>query len=253
MSEYIDAPKSMAYIVASALLRIGGEGDKMIERFTVIANEYYSEKLNMLYLPNIAVKYYDASSTNLFTLPNDFVDYLKVGMELNGEMWTLGLNEHLVLPRKEACGERIPTSTNAVSIPSGGYAFADHYRNGSLVTGMLGRGGGWNVGYFNIDREERLLSIDGSLPKNELILEYTSSGVKKDGTSMVPLEAVNCVRQHLILEHYARNVKEYGSLIGLQMQALRDAENLLDRYVSTPTLDEVLDAFYESYKQGAKR
>ncbi|MFT7280538.1 MAG: hypothetical protein ACI9DM_000257 [Cyclobacteriaceae bacterium] len=255
MSKHIQAPKSIAYIVASTMERTGAEGDKYEERYTIIANEYFSEKLNMFYLPNLQVKYYDANSSDLFELPSDYVDYNKVGIDINGEVWTLGLNEHLAKPRKEACGDRIPVDqTSGGGIPSGGYVFADHYKNGSLRTGLLGLGGGWNFGYFDIDHEERLLSLKGALPKGEVILEYTSSGVKQDGTTMVPLQAVDCVRQELILQHQKRHKKEYsrGDVLD-QMQILKDAENLLDRFENTPTASELTDLFYESYGQGAKR
>lgn len=253
MSKNISALKSIAYVVHSTLNRLGLETDKYEERWTIIATEFFSEELNLYHLPNIAVKRYTPNSTNLFKLPQDYADYTKVGMNINGEMWTLGLNKHLVKPREEACGDRIPVHSNSGHVPRGGYVFADHYHHGQLVSGLLGLGGGWNYGYFDIDIEERILSVKGALPKNEVILEYISSGVRKDGTTMIPLEAVAPMREYLLAEHYKRDDKYGRGDVLDQERRVDKALDKLDRFIETPTLDELLDIFYESYKQGAKR
>lgn len=243
------APKSIDYIVHSAMNRLGVESDKYLDRYRIVALEYFSENLNLFHLPNISVKYYKPSASNKFQLPPDYVDYTKVGIEYNGEVWTLGLNTSMLKPQQDACGTQIGASR-----PKGGYVFVDHYRADGFITGLLGIGGGWNVSYFSVDRESNTLSLQGSLPKKTIILEYISSGVRMDGTTMVPLEAVDSIRQEIMFVHMASHKDTYGSYeITRQEKRVKEAELLLDRFLTTPTISELMDVFYKSYHQGVKR
>lgn len=254
-TENVSALKSIRYVVMSALNRLGQYSDKEVDRFMVAATEYFSEYLNLFHIDSIEVAYLKTNGTSQLQLPPDFVSHTKVGVDINGEIWVLGLNEHLVKPRAEACGDLLPLTggPGGSSFPSGGYLFADHYRDGSFIAGMFGRGGGWNMAYYNIDKGSRMLLIDGSVPRGEIILEYIGSGVKKDGTTLVPLECVDSMRQFVILQAMKFDKKWNGNDVRMQERTLEKAEMLMERFITTPTMEEILDLFYESYRAGIKR
>lgn len=244
---------TLAKIVKSALNRRGAYSATNMARYTTIAAEYYSEQINMFITDNVEVAYMNFNGTRIKKLPEDYIDYTKVGININGEVWTLGLNKHLVKPRKEDCGDRVDNLGVTAHHPGFTYAFHDHYRDGVFVSGLQTVGGGWNTGYFNVDKDERLLIIDGHIPKGEVILEYISTGIKKDGLTYIPYHAVNAVRMYVLwqMDEYDRNVP-MSTKKDRERQFL-EAEEQAKWFEEAPTLSEILDIFNESYTPGAKR
>lgn len=245
--------KSIAWIVKSALNRKGMYSDSNMMRFVTIACEYWSEQINTFLNENIEVAYLDFNGTRIKSLPPDYVDYTKVGININGEVWTLGVNKHLVKPRKESCGLRVDNLGNSASLPNYSYPYVDHYRNGALVSGLMTMGGGLNTAYFNIDTKERLLIIDGHIPKGEVILEYVSNGIKNDGLAMVDHHYIAPIREYVLWQmvEHDRNV-DFRTKKDRERQFL-EAEAQAKFFVDSKTVSEFLDILHQSYSQGAKR
>ena len=227
--ENIAAPKSLRYVVSSALLRIGEYSDKNIDRFMVFAKEYYSEKLNMYYLPNVDVAYLKTNGTSQFKLPPSFVDYTKVAMRTGNHLSMLRLNDQYITPQEQGC-----------------CTFVDHYHENTFVSGLRCDFRGNKAG-FSIDKERRLLSITGTVPQGEILMEYISSGVKKDGSTLIPLEAVDPMRQFLIFSYMLHNPKYNLTQVERQERRLETAERQMWKLINTPNISEILDALYDAH------
>lgn len=245
--------KSIGFIVNSILNRLDKYDLTLPERLANILLEEYAE-YKMYHINSVKVAYISLNDALIGQLPVDFVDYTKVGVNYMGEIRTLSLNTNLVKPRPGSCGETINAAGGAgPQFNSGGYYFADHFRNGQFIEAMFSAGGGYNLSYFNVDREKRIIWLTNPLPSNELIVEYISNGLEDSMETLVPQECVTPLRLYGIWQ-----LAEYDDKMRLtdkdrrEVQYGRAVENMRF-FNSVPTMDEYLDSCYAAFQQGPKR
>lgn len=215
-------------------------------------------KLNLITLDHVETVYLDMDERNVVVLPDDYLDYVKIGVSLCGRIWTLTLNENIVTPKGEACGlpidkvaagccDRFP---NEFPLPAFGYVWAPFYWNGTYYPELYSWGGGFNTGYYKIDRQERLLIITG-VPRTQIVMEYKSTGIKPGGGTLIPRQAVDCLVYYVMWQQ-----TEFGLIAGNPQRwkdLYEEEDTLLMNLEYSHTADEYLDAFYSSWRQGPKR
>ena len=251
MAEKVNSWLSLLQVVRSFMNERKEKSLAGIEGYLQMAIEGYSD-MQIFEMNSIEVAYLDVNKdTNTALLPPDFITMTKIGVEIRGKMWTLTLNNDLLLPPPETiCSE--PIERIEYVDPIGAYNFAPHYRNGRYIDTMYGLGGGFNVAYYRIDMNTRTIYFDGKVPNDQIILEYKSSGVKAGG-AMIPRQAVPALKAYLhwkSIEYDTRipmNEKmRKEQLYGIELKKL----SLLE---CSFTIDEYLDNSYASYSQGPKR
>jgi hypothetical protein len=179
----------------------------------------------------------DISDINTVDLPEDFVDYIKIGRIINNKIYTLSLNDNLATPHSEDCGEDTnPYIQSVYDLP-----YEQQY----------GTGGGYNCAEYKIDKRNRRIIIGGGVPGSQIIMEYISSGVCSE--TVVPRYAVPVIRAYVYwmrVENDPRvpfNEKERKqNLYVTEMRRLKEFETRL-------TVDEIMDAIYRGYRQTIKR
>lgn len=224
-----------------------------IERYLQMAIEGYSD-IQIFEMNTIDVAYLKVNKdTNTALLPPDFITMTKIGVNIRGRMWTLTLNNDIILPKPETiCSEPITSVVDNDTTIDGGYLFAPHFRSGRYIETLYGMGGGFNVAYYRIDMNTRTIHFDGNVPNDEIILEYKSSGVKAGG-AMIPRQAVPALKAYLhwkSLEYDTRiNMNEKvrkEQLYGTELYKLKLLE-------CSFTIDEYLDNSYSTMSQAPKR
>lgn len=185
---------NLSYCVAQVQADIQDYSDRNIERFTQWAIRDYT-KLNIIGSVNTEIEYLTMDANGIVDLSplTDYVDYIKLGIPVNGKIWILGANPKILLRRTElnATEAALIFKTGSPSIEVGsGSVFADHYVNGGFVTGLFGYGGGFSRSFFRVDMERNQIQFDTSVPRSEIILEYISTGVKATGGTVIPRSAV---------------------------------------------------------------
>lgn len=253
---------NLDYVVRNALIDMNDFSMENYKRFLQWAVRGFTD-LNLFVVENIRVEYLKLSSAKTATLPSDFIDYTKIGMEINGQIWTFTLNDKMVLPRKtDDCGETLPTNTQTLDdkvtgqaslVPNFGYYFAMHFRNGQYVGEMYGLGGGFNNAYFRIDHERNQIAFDSEIPTDEIILEYKSSGISASGETLIPRKAVPALIAYVHWQRIENNDKVAESkkerkrqLYITEYERLQHLENLF-------TIDEYLDATYSVVTSSMRR
>lgn len=187
----------------------------------------------------IETVYLDLDSYNEAVLPADYQDYIAVGINKNGEMWTLTLNDKLIPATLEKCGERIE-DLGIGNPPNSGYAFAPHFMgDGRYFSGVYGMGGGTNRAYFKVDRSRNKVIIRGNVPNNQIILEYISTGLKPSGGTLVPRDLVHPLKCWV----YWRTKFKPGVPMSERNEALQNLHIACKRLdeLNIPTLDEYFD------------
>lgn len=210
--------------------------------------------MNMFHLTNIQVEYLKVGQDNTVNLPDDYIDYRKIGIEVNGRVWTLTLNDNIALPRAMKCGEDI---RKVISSPNPsqfglnfGYYFPDHVRNGRYIGGLYGVGGGFNLAYCRIDKERRQIVLDGRVPKCEVVLEYVSTGVSMSRQTIIPRIALEPLIAFGIwkmtpFDRIGQKEAAKNDYI-MEVEKMRALENAM-------TADEFRDVLYSSFYAAPKR
>lgn len=240
------------YVVKQCLADIQDYSTTQYQRFLQFANLGFID-LNLFVLENIKVAYLPVNPNKTVNLPDDYIYYTKVGIEVNGKIWTLTLNDSQLMPRKtDDCGETIPPSVEITSqdpannrLPDYGYYFASHYRNGQYVGEMFGLGGGFNTGYFRIDVEKRQITMNSEVPVDEIILEYKSTGISADGTDIIPRQAVQALRAYIHWQRIENNEKIAESKKARKQELYYIEYEKLQLLEGSFTIDEYLDSTYK--------
>jgi hypothetical protein len=243
-------------VVKSTMNERGEKTLTNFERYMQMAIEGFSD-MNTFEINSVNVVYLDINpDTMLANLPPDFITMTKLGININGKMWTLTVNNDILLPPDSSICDIEPAAVegrNITTEPNGGYWFAPHInRSGVYVDTLYGLGGGFNTAYYRIDLTRRVIYFQGRIPNNQVIMEYKSSGIKGSAT-LVPRTAVPALKAYL---HWKFCENDYRMPMGEKMrkEQLYDKElKKLTEIENSFTMDEFLDTMYSTYSQSPKR
>lgn len=256
MEENTSGLITLDYVVNSVFNQLGDYTQRDYDRYLQFAIEGFGQ-LNLFQISTVRVVHLQMNDAKVVALPPDFIDYTKVAVCINGKLWTLSVNKNMCLPRAEECGtpirEVVTANPLSINYPNSGYVFADHYYNGRYVGGLYGIGGGFNIAYFRIDKERRNIVFSGSVPNDEVVLEYTSTGVSKHGTTLVPYQALAALKSYIQWQRI-----EYDDRVGDgAKQRKKDIYEedcmALNAFESSFTISEYLDMCYRESSQSPKR
>ena len=241
------------YVVMSVLNRLRDYSMRHYSFLEQIIIEGYTD-LNLWHLDNIEVVYLRMSDAKTVDLPCDYVDYIKIGVPVNGVIRVLTHHDRMLLPRKFADGEDVGnTDAGKTKTPTGSIFFLDHFRNGQFIAGLYGIPGGIDSAYYRIDRESRTIIFTGFIARGEVVLEYISSGINLAGTTVIPREAVPALRAFAIWQLIENDSKvpagekeRKKAQYEEQLQAVRSFQN-------TFTADEYKRHVYKHTRQSPKR
>jgi hypothetical protein len=199
---------TIRYVVMSVLNRLGDYTLKSYKRFVQIAIEGFSEDMAMFHTGvGNEVVYLHMSTAKTVNLPADFIDYLKIGVPIDGKLRVLTKKDSILLPRVfDDTGDSVGnTDSDDTTTELGNVIFfSDHWLSGQYVGGLFGLPGGIDEAYYRVDMEKRQIIFSGSTPRSEIVLEYISTGLKPDGSSLIPREVVAPLRNY-VLWHMIEN------------------------------------------------
>jgi len=247
---------SIDYCIANYMVDLGGYSDKNYERLFQMALHQYSE-LNIHSDQKIEVEYLQMDDQGIvdFSDLTDYITWTKIGMPINGKIWTLGVNNDILLRR-----DTIPSdiaddifNNNDSNNFNYGYYFAPHYRMGTFVDGLFGIGQGTAKSYFRIDEENRNIQFDTSVPGDNIIFEYQSTGIKVTGNTLIPRAAANVIMEYL---HWRLRKNDRSYTRGEVLDAKEDWKEALAAYefsVKKISIQQYLEALSAGKQQGPKR
>ena len=243
---------SLEYVVSLALMDIGDDSLRDYKKFLQYGILGLTD-LNLFVSQSVKVAYLTISETKTAELPDDYIEYTKIGYNNGGVISTFSLNNDLMMPHgTDDCGD--PVNDNLGSCGEGRSLFAPHYRNGLYIGSLYGGTGGLRSdGYFRIDDEKRQIVFNSEANVDEVILEYKSSGISGDGTTIVRRQFVQALRAYIHWQRIQYNDKESGS----RKRELRDAYylefDIVKGLENSFTIEEYLDMVRGTYKQTPKR
>ncbi|MBU0846811.1 hypothetical protein KKH23_06430 [Patescibacteria group bacterium] len=245
---------TLQQIVMDVLSDLGIYDLSNYTRFLKWAARGYT-KLNLYDLSNIEVVRLTMSTVGTVTLPDDFIDYTKIGIEdSRGNVYVLGLNDDMILNRTEVCSQSVNSYFNSESDTAvlDGYIFAPYFNDGEYVT-LYGISGGFADSYYRVDRERGYIQFSSSVPNGTVILEYISSGISVKGNTYIPREAQETIIAWIHWKYRDFSPQYNLSQVAMAKQTWIEERHELRDFVTIPTMQEIQDVFYESYKQTIKR
>lgn len=251
MTNNVSSAITIRQMVAFVQNKLKDYSDLAEERLTLIAIRLW-QRMNMLHMPStVEVVYLTPNEANIVNLPSDYVDYVLVGMEINGKIVTLSINERLISSRPPVCGEDVSSAFGTNSTALAQIPFIPHFYQGIYRPALYGIGGGFNRAYYKIDRAKGIIKIEGSLPKNELILQYVSSGISAN--TIIPLHASFALEKGILYENMTEDPRIGAGRLEMKKREYDEAVMEMRDIELIPTLTEILDDFYVSLKQTTKR
>ena len=249
---------TIRYVVMSILNRLNQYDLKNYKRLVQICIEGFSECFS-LYHTGIGneVVYLHMSTAKTANLPGDFIDWLKLGYPINGKLRVITKKDSILLPRVfDDTGESVGnTDADDSEGISNALFFSDHWRNGQFVGGLYGLPGGIDTAYFRFDLEStpRQIVFSGETPRSEIVLEYTSTGLKPDGSSLIPRQIVAPLRNYVLWHSVENDPRIAYNERERRKREFTESVEALRSFEFIFTSDEYKRMLYSTYRQSPKR
>jgi hypothetical protein len=247
---------TLRYIIMSTLNRLQDYSLKQYKRYVQLAVECVSEELAPFHsgLGNEVI-YLHMSAAKTVNLPADFVDWIKVGTPVNGKLRVLTNHPGILLPRVyDDTGLPVGnTDSNDTEGISNCIFFSDHFRNGQFIGSLFGLPGGIDIAYFRVDYENRQIVFSGTTERSEIVLEYISTGLKADGSSLVPRQLVSPIRNYVLWQSVENDPRVAYNEKERRKREYEESVAALRSLELTPTKDEYLRMIYSTARQSPRR
>jgi hypothetical protein len=255
---------TLRYVVMSVLNRLGQYTMKDYKRLMQIAIEGYSEEFALFHLNNsLEVVYLHMSTAKTVDLPDDFITFTKIGIPVNGKLRVITRHDNILLPRTFDDTGVAVGNTDESNSTSVGIFFSGHWRNGQYVGGLYGLPGGIDDAYYRVDMEKRQIVFSGSTPRSEIVLEYIGTALKPDGSSMIPRQCVEALRNYVLWQMVINDMtgfltgraqsKTAMAEIARRKQEFTESIAALRSFDMSFTVEELKSVLHSSYMQAPKR
>jgi hypothetical protein len=253
----ISAVVSLQHIVANFLNERNDYSQAEFKRLLQIAIMGFSN-LNMTSLRSYDVAYLTPDDKGQCVLPADFVDYIKIGGNLGGKMYTLTMNKEIIINQQILNGDIVNESYNVDDTITDEQAlYLPHTVGGYLITNLYGYSysGGLSTtsSMFNIDYDNKLIQLSSTLFVSQLIVEYISTGVSLSVNTYIPRYCEIPMVEYL---HWRTRKSDGKFSRGEVMDSKQDyleAVAVIETLEKMPTYQEIMDVFYGTSKQTIKR
>lgn len=231
---------TLSYIVSAVLNDMNNYGKEQRRRLLQFACEGVTE-LSMYTLPQFRTILLTMDANGRVYLPVDYMGYTRIGLEKAGKVYVLGQNNNISLSDLVSCGV---TTNNALNNSSPQY-LAPFWYNGRNYNTLYGNPGGWTESSYRVDDTNRFIQFDTTV-KQDILLEYVSSGVKLDGETIIPRYALQVLKAWV---HWKRKQQDNNFSANDKILAQQDyfrEESKLGDFVRTSTIDEIRDIILQT-------
>jgi len=215
------------------------EGFENYMRYKQIVIEGLTQELGVSHTEGIKVYYAVVDEVNNVYLPQDYIRYSRIGIIMNGQIYTLTKNDNILIPEGKVCGVE---EVNADLLTKLNLPHALNYA----------KGGGYNVGEFRVDERERVIRFRGSLAGQVIVVEYRSSGVSLDTETYIPIMVVPVLKEYLEYTLMKRNPDVPESKVYRYRQQYLEARRQYIKRKNPFNMYDVMDVIDRGKTQGVK-
>ncbi len=223
-------------IISEALLR--GHRDKSdYELFKKLAINAYRE-LRLTNLTGVAnhIKI-GMDSLGFVHLPDDYIEFVNIGIAVNGQLFTFTRNDLIIVTTTLANGVVTQDSLQGEGIQIEEGAVWGH-----------GAKGGKNQYYYTLDEDNRQIYVSG-FPKQTVQLTYISSGIHLDSQTLINVKYKEAIISHVFYDDALYNDPKLAQIYWVNYMKQFNMIKML----SMPSVDEWADAINRSQCMGITR
>jgi len=204
--------------------------------------------INIFHAVNKKVTRLEVNEINCINLPEDYVDYLKIGITYtNGLFWTFTKNEAISIYKDFECGEQTQASTS--ELPD---MWCDGIDSDKKITVLFNYTGGNNNQYFRIDKEYNRIHLKNNAIGSEVELEYITTGINTNGDTIIPIMYNDSLVSFALWQMKLRQPKNTPNEIEMSRQEWIRNFSKLTKTLNGFTRTEFLDMIYKHWKQTLK-
>lgn len=250
--------RNLDYVINSVMADLLEPSTVNYQRYLKWAIDCYND-LTLYRFPSIKTVELKVKDNFTVDLPDDYVDYVAIGVMLSGKLWTLTRNDRLYPKPIQDCNVPLETATKDLNsqfagITPYGYIFGGSFRNGQYVGEQFAYGGGWNhQGYYHVDIANRRIEFSNVIRGKKILLEYIANGVSCDGTAEVPFASVPVFTSYIHWMKAEHDNKVPESFKERKRQLYYIEYNKYAHLTLMFTMDEFLDYKYRTVKMTPKR
>jgi len=228
---------TLDYVIKSYLNRRGISSSADYDRYKQILIEGFTD-LNLFHTTYYSEYIGKVNAVNQLALPVDFVDWIRVAVEVDGQYWDLDYNRDIV-------SEPSNTATTPV--------FINHLTPPPIVGNGYTRLRRNKMGEFKVNKEKRVITFVGDYKNYSIYVNYVSSGIPLSGKAYVPRELVTVLRNYL--DWQVKYNDDSVPIIKIQLAEQAYGDSLIQYYdsVEPMSMKELLNALMINTQQGIKR
>ncbi len=199
---------------------------------------------------------------NAIDFPEDYVDWVKVGIQLGDKIKTFGANDQSIAlyhGETDECGNPELNAAHVCDLPInvngyGGYWFSNIFNSyGENMGKQFGYGGGKNcLGAWKVNKERRQIQFDSTVTRTNVYFEYISNGFNPCGETVINQYGRNMLRTYI---HWQRSVFKNGAASSesqVWKEEFDEQRRLARARVFDLSISEILELTRQNYKLSTK-
>lgn len=180
---------------------------------------------------------------NQAVIPDDYVNWVNIGVLYNGKLYHLNTNPDLFLLQE---GDSVGVESQ--EIPYKGLVYGSSY-----VNVIYGATTSLSSPSYKVFRDEGKIQFSSNVASKDIAMEYITTGINPNGMTYIPKVAADALIEYL---HWRdrKNDKKFSR--GEVMDAKQDyieAETILMDMESLPSLKDLMYSLSSGYQQTPKR
>jgi hypothetical protein len=228
---HTDGVRALKYIVNKALW-IARREQSDYNRFFQLAVDGLKElRLNYIHEGAAFARLTVPTTVAAVSFPSDLVEFLGIGVPVNGELKWLTPKQDMVITTTTVGGQETQDSDYGEGV--------DVIPDSS--SGLYARGGVNIDGYYKIDHQNRRIFLN-SVTATEVVIRYISSGTETTGTTFVPIKYESVLMAYIIWNDCRYDESRLQIAQYYEQQFNRESVNI-DGY----TIEELLDTLRSTY------
>jgi len=217
--------------VDDVLNKLDSYSDSLIARYLRFAERGLS-KLNLFVLDNARTEVLEINTRiNQVSVPSDFVRLIRLGVELNGKIYTLTNDEELRVDKDFSCETEPSGSSDTIATDD--FCRSDNYCGWNYQL----RGGMSEYGTYRIN--DNVIQFGQEVNLDKVTIEYVGSGLKVADVTYIPEKARETIIAYIMKER----LHSGNSTLGEREEAKQDYYYELAQLQAAqmPSFDEIYD------------
>jgi hypothetical protein len=248
-TQQISGFSTIDYVVAEMQVELDDYSTTQNQRLTALVISALRE-IRLYHKAAIQVAYLTINEAGIIPFPFDYMDFINIGIPMNGQLWNLTEDNKMLLDRSTDCGEDSRVMSQGSSFENRISILTPSWSLNRFTPTYYGVSGGRNTGYYKVDEQARQIQFDGKIPRGEVVLVYKSTGIGPN--TVIGAEMIKPLKN---IAHYNRVKFNKNESMNQKMLLKKDMEEAvmeLRAFAQRFTMKQYMDVLWGAKRQTAK-